>query len=386
MKGLIMFGKIKRFLSGFLCLLLGGGGLWFCASGDFEPTVDNLPDYDYLAEIRELETEGRLGEAEQLADWVLDGSDITNRSEVAAARDEIHERRTAFWNRAYRAGKGFVVGEGTSVEELGGAVASDFLLWGDIRDLAKQGWYKVKGKETDPVVAGLAAVGVITSVASYVPDPAEGAEVSADASLSLLKTLRKTGHLSKRFCGVLVDGCRKSVKTKSLTRGMKEIAVGMKHLFDGAGAARAAAIMKHVDDVDSLTAVSKMAKQAAEPAAILVRKHGAAGVAAIRELSKAEDGAEALAKAARKGPKGLKKILTYSKYGVRGAKSFRQKHLQDFVWEIAKAIAKAIGRLPMAIASGLLALFGILQTKVWRLARVFRKRTVSSVPPASDAA
>ena len=49
-------------------------------------------------------------------------------------------------------------------------------------------------------------------------------------------------------------------------------------------------------------------------------------------------------------------------------------------------IATFIGRLPMAIASGLLALFGLLQTKVWRLARIFRKRTVSSVPPASDAA
>ena len=112
---------------------------------------------------------------------------------MAAIRDEIHETRTAFWNRAYRAGKGFVVGEGTSIEELGGAVVSDFLLWGDIRDLAKQGYYKIKGKETDPVVAGLAAVGVLTSVASYVPDPAEGAEVSADASFSLLKTLFRRG-------------------------------------------------------------------------------------------------------------------------------------------------------------------------------------------------
>lgn len=370
MKGLNMFAKIKRFLSGFLCLLLGGGGLWFCASGDFESTVDELPDYDYLPEIRELESAGRLGEAEHLADFVLGGSDITNREEVAALRDEIHQRRTSFWGRARRAVSGFVKGDGTSVEELGGAVVSDFFLWGDIRDLAKQGWNKVKGKETDPVVTGLAAVGVITSFASYVPDPAEGAEVSADASFSLLKTLRKTGHLSKRFCGVLVDGCRQSVKAKSLSKGMKEIAVGMKHLFDGVGAARAAAIMKHVDDVDSLTAVSKMAKQAAEPTAILVRKHGAAGVDAIRELSKVEDGAEALAKAARKGPKGLKKILAYTKYGARGAKSFRHKHLQ----ELAEAIAKEIGRLPMAIISGILALFGLLQTRFWKAVRLFGKR------------
>lgn len=376
----------RQFLTGLVCLLLGGGGLWLCTTEPFKEESGELPDYDWLEEIRELQAKGRLGEAEQLADWVLDGSDITNRAEVAAIRDEVHERRTAFWNRAYRAGKGFFVGEGTSIEELGGAVVSDFLLWGDIRDLAKQGYYKIKGQETDPVVAGLAAVGVITSVASYVPDPAEGAEVSADASFSLLKTLRKTGHLSKKFCGVLVDGCRESVKAKSLTKGMKEIVVGMKGLFDGAGAARAAAIMKHVDDVDSLKAVSKMAKQAAEPTATLVRKHGSAGVDAIRELSKAEDGAEALTKAARKGPKGLKKILTYTKYGARTVKSVRLEHIQQLAKEIARKIIEALGRLPMAIVSGLLALLGLLQTKVWRIARIGCKQKPSAPPPASDAA
>ena len=117
-----------------------------------------------------------------------------------------------------------------------------------------------------------------------------------------------------------------------------------------------------------------------------MRTHGAAGVDAIRELAKAEDGAEKLAKAARKGPNGLKKVLTYTKYGARTAKSFRHGHLQDLAWEVAKQIAEAIGRLPMAIVSGLLALFGLLQTKVWRIARVFRRRTTPATPPPSEVA
>jgi hypothetical protein len=133
--------------------------------------------------------------------------------------------------------------------------------------------------------------------------------------------------------------------------------------------------MKHVDDVDSLKAVSKMAKEAAEPMAILVRKHGAAGVDAIRELSKAEDGAEALAKAARKGPDGLKRILAYTKYGARAAKTFRLGHVQRLAREVARKFIEALGRLPVAIVSGLLALLGFLQTKVWRIARVGLKNT-----------
>ena len=175
-----MLKKLKKFISGLVCLLLGGSGLWFCATGDFEKTLDSLPDYNYLEEIRGLEKEKRLGEAEHLADWVLEGDDVASREEIQALRDRIHKERTSFWKRAHRAGKGFVTGNGVLVEELGGAVVSDFLLWGDIRDLAKQGYYKVTGKETDAVVASLAAVGIATSLASYIPEPAEGAEVSVE--------------------------------------------------------------------------------------------------------------------------------------------------------------------------------------------------------------
>lgn len=349
---------------GLVSLLLGGYGLWFCATGTFDSDIGSMPDYDYLKEIRVLESEGRMGEAEHLADFVLNGSSITNRDEVAALREEINRKRTAFWNRVYRAGKGFVVGDGVSPEELSGAIVSDFLLWGDIRDLAKQGYYKATGKETDPVVAALASVGVLTSLASFwVADPAEPAEVAADASLSCLKTLRKMGHLSKRFCSVLVDACRETVKTKSASKGLKEIVVGMKGLFDGAGAARASVIMKHVDDLDSLKTVSMMVKQAPEPTAILVRMHGEKGVKLLGKLSKAEGGVIALEKAARKGPKALGTLLAYTKYGARTAKSFWLGHPQELFIECAKML----GRMKLAIISLLAVMFGFWRMKMWRI-------------------
>ena len=358
--------SVKKIL-GVVCLLLGGYGLWYCATGTFESSIDSLRDYDYIAEIRELESEGRLGEAEHLADFVLEGSSITNRDELAAIREGINRKRTAFRNRAYRVVRGFVVGEGISVEELSGAVVSDFLLWGDIRDLAKQGYYKVTGKETDPVVAALASVGVLTSLASFWPaDPAEPVEVAADASLSCLKTLRKMGHLSKRFCGVLLDACRETVKTKSASKGLKEIVVGMKGLFDGAGSARASSIMKHVDDLDSLKAVSTMVKRTSEPTAILVRMYGEKGVKLLGKLSKAEDGAIVLEKAARKGPKALGKLLSYTKYGARTAKALRLGHPQ----KLFATCVKMLGRIKCAIISFLMAVFGLLQMRPIKVSRI----------------
>lgn len=384
------------------CIILGGIGLWLCITTpiDEEPLdkqVERMPDYDYLPEIHELEAESRLGEAEHLADWVLSGSSITNRDVVAALRTEINRKRTSLWDRSKRAVKGFVVGDGTSIEELSGAVVSDFLLWGDIRDLAKQGYNKVTGKETDPVVAALAAIGVGTSLATFaaggataaeaVAAPATGGASSAavpataaatsaaavaDASLSFMKILRKTGHLTKRFSRFLVDACKRTSKAKSLDKGLGEAFVGIKNLTQGLGAARAATIMKHVDDVDSLKTVSKMAKQTAEPTMIIVRAHGADGIKALGKLADAENGAVILEKAARKGAPGLKKLMSYVKYGARAGKSLRHGNIQKF----STMLVKYIGRIPAAIISGLLLFIGFWKLKIWSIVRFVHKRTL----------
>ena len=374
-----LFSQIRGFAIGIALVFFGVCGLWLCAMDLFESTgeapldkqIEAMPDYDYLLEVRELQAKGRLGEAEHLADWVLSGSAITNRDAVSALRVEINRKRTSLWGRSKRAVKGFIVGDGTSIEELGGAVVSDFFLWGDIRDLAKQGYNKVTGKETDPVVAALAAVGVLTSVASFwVVDPAEGAEIAADTSLSFLKTLRKMGHLSNKFCGVIVKACKESIQAKSASKGLKELVVGTKTLFDGVGAARATTVMKHIDDVDSLKAVSKMAKQTAEPTMIIVRTHGTDGIKALGKLAGAEDGAVILEKAARKGAPGIEKLLTYTKYGARAGKSLRHGNLQKFFTKLVESV----GRIPVAAISALLILFGLWKSKIWGVVRFVHKQ------------
>lgn len=380
------------------CIILGVVGLWLCITtpvdeGPLDKQIEMIPDYDYLPEIHELEAEGRLGEAEHLADWVLSGSSITNRDEVVALRTEINQKRTSLWNRSKRAAKGFVVGEGTSFEELVGAVVSDFLIWGDIRDLAKQGYNKITGKETDPVVAALAAVGVGTSVATFVAGGATAAEAVAtpvtggassaavpatatatsaaavaDASVSFLKILRKTGHLTKRFSRFLVDACKRTSKAKSLDKGLGEAFVGIKNLTQGVGAARAATIMKHVDDVDSLKVVSKMAKEAAEPTMIVVRVHGAEGIKTLGKLYNLENGAILLERASRKGASGLKKLISYAKYSARAGKSWHHGNIQ----KLATKIMETVGRIPVAIASGILLLLGLCELRFWRIFRFSR--------------
>ena len=268
--------------------------------------IEGLPDYDYIAEIKDLRNEGRLMEAEQLADFVLENCNVSTREDVRSIREEIEKERTALWHRAWRGVKGFVVGEGHSVEELGGSVISDMLLWGDVRDLVKQGYYKWTGKETDPVIAALAGLGLVTECIDAV-----------DWAPAVFKSLRKVGSLSKKFCDFLLTQCRRTVKTKKIDKELKVAVEHLGKLYKGAGISRTACIMKHVDDVRDLEAVAKIAKQSPEAVAIVVRTDGKNAMRVIKGAASEANGASWLTKMVKKGPATVTKITRATKIGCK---------------------------------------------------------------------
>jgi len=80
-----------------------------------------------------------------------------------------------------------------------GAIASDFFVWGDIRDLGIQTWRFLKNEKTDAVVAVLSGVGLFLSVQPY-----------ADVSVSFTK------NSFKYFKRILSFGGNKSFLKKLL--------------------------------------------------------------------------------------------------------------------------------------------------------------------------
>jgi len=80
-----------------------------------------------------------------------------------------------------------------------GAIASDFLVWGDIRDLGIQTWRFLKNEKTDAIVIVLSGIGLFLSVQPY-----------ADVTFSFLK------NTTKYFKRILSFGGNKSFFKKLL--------------------------------------------------------------------------------------------------------------------------------------------------------------------------
>jgi hypothetical protein len=95
---------------------------------------------------------------------------------------------------AKRFATGLVTGTADDVASLSGTVAGDLFVFGDIRDVVREGKHLAMGEDTDHLILGLATAGLAVTAASYV---SLGGAVPVRAGLTLVKDARKVGRLGE---------------------------------------------------------------------------------------------------------------------------------------------------------------------------------------------
>ncbi|HEY0234740.1 MAG TPA: hypothetical protein VGC86_06760 [Afipia sp.] len=108
--------------------------------------------------------------------------------EVAAA--VAADNSTASFAKKFATG--LVTGDVDDAASLSGTVAGDLFVFGDIRDVIREGKHLVMGEEADHLVLGLASAGIAVTAATYV---SAGGAAPLRAGLSMVKDARKVGRL-----------------------------------------------------------------------------------------------------------------------------------------------------------------------------------------------
>src|SRR5450755_4336803 len=261
---------------------------------------------------------------------------------------------------AKRFATGLVTGNADDVASLSGTVAGDLFVFGDIRDVVREGKHLAMGEDTDRLVLGLATAGLAVTAATYV---SIGGVAPVRAGLTLVKDARKVGRLGEgltewagRSARGVVDApmLQNAVATGSLMRPGQTVSA-IKAAF-------------HVEQAGALVRLAKDVGRVGEKAGI----RGAQDTLRIAESPKD------VARAAR---------LAESKGGQ------------------TRAILKVLGRGALLLAAGafnltlwlfgaLLALFGLLSsikatterlTESW-LRRKKARRLRRQIAAASDVA
>jgi hypothetical protein len=292
-----------------------------------------LPNHDFTADILRMKNAGRVSEALDWACYVTNNPALPNQAAASNLVVLLAREQASVWRRADLAAKGFVTGSGASVEEMGGAIASDLLVYGDCRDLILQGYYRLTGHETDAVVAALAGVGLLTELVDAV-----------DWAPALLKALRKANAMSRRFGDWLADVCRRSAKLRRLDPALNRLFSDLKRLHGRLGLARTATVFRHADDAADVALLAKHADAHPSEVYRLLATAGDDGLPLLRRYADAPHGIALVALATRKGARGLdalrrggdlRHVTLFVRYGERVLRSLRLQRPQRFLHALA---------------------------------------------------
>jgi hypothetical protein len=255
---------------------------------------------------------------------------------------------------------GLVTGNAEDLASLSGTVTGDLLVFGDIRDVVREGKHLAMGEDTDGLVLGLAAAGLAITVATYV---SLGGAGPLRAGLTLVKDARKVGRLGEGLTAWAGRSAREVVDTPLLRHAVSSGSVTRPG--QTVGAIRAAF---HAEKAGALVRLAKDVGRVSERA----------GMRAAQDTLRVAENPKDVARAAR---------LAQSKGGQ------------------TRAILKLLGRGALLLAAGafdltlwlfgaLFALFGLLAsikstterlTQSWldrKKARRLRKCIAAAYGPA----
>lgn len=306
-----------------------------------------LPAFDYPAEVVALRERGRFGEALIVADAGLAVLEGDARETLVRERAKVETEQASLLRRAKDAGLGALSGRGDSLEGLVGALAADFFVVGDVRDLLIEGTKLALDGEADELILLLSGVGIVTTLAPQI-----------DWAPSLIKAGVRAGAITKGLRETLVSSIRgkRTAEVASVLGSVSTLA----RKSSPAGAIR---VMAHADDATELASLAAFVERRADGAFAL----HVTGRDGARLVIEAGEAAEAIVpRAARKGRAGVAFLRT------PGARAMLRPHLIVGLLKglrkgtLADAVARAIERLDARAwwIIPLLAAWGLLEC-VW---------------------
>jgi hypothetical protein len=281
-------GDLLRFLIA-TALLLVLAGAW--PTTQLEWHLQKLPDLDVTEAARALAEESRHAEALMVLELAEDSP------EVLALRADIEADRDAWQRWARQAVQGAWTGEGESAAELGGAIAADLLVFGDVRDLVIQGGRALRGEPTDPLLIALSTAGIALTVTP-----------AADLGLAVLKFARRTGALGVRLAEDLLALTRRSLRSGD-TAPLRAVVADVGALSQRHAPGVTVPLLKSVETVDELPTLRRVATAPGGAYALT-----AGGRPALRlVMEQGEAGQRLLLRAAKKGEAGVGFALRHSR-------------------------------------------------------------------------
>ena len=262
-----------------------------------------LPDADLRALAEQYEKEGQLDDALVVLDYIIENN-MSDKALSEQMRFNILERiekNNSAMGRFYKMGYGFVTGKADDWESIAGATLGDFLVYGDVRDLVRETVFEEKA---DPIVVGLSAIGLATTVCPV-----------ADYAASVAKLVRKANGFSAPILEMI-----KKIATSfpTLTTAMKKAEIEKLFVPIWELYKRATSWPQFVSMMRSCTNVSQIKLLATISASSKANSKRLGQILAVTRNGNAGTSEKVIEYISRYNEKGLENIYTVLRKGQNG--------------------------------------------------------------------
>lgn len=179
-------------------------------------------------------------------------------ADLVRRADEAARARNSASGQAYRFASGFITGDISDGASLAGTVAGDLFVYGDLRDIAREGWRLASGAEADRVVLGLATAGVAVTAGTYL---SAGGAAPVRAGVSLIKDARKLGRVSAGLTDWTNRSVRALASTPAMGSALARAAKDVARVQSRAGTRAAFDVLKVADGPKDLARAARLAEK-----------------------------------------------------------------------------------------------------------------------------
>lgn len=207
------------------------------------------------AATREIEDALKVGDVELASSFVALANEraIELPKELLQRVEQANSGSEATKRGIYNFAHGFITGEPQDMSGFAGAATGDLLVFGDIRDIVREGSRWMRGQETDPLILSLAAAGLAVTGVTYFT---WGTAAPARVGSTLVKVARRTGKLSVKLADDVMV-LLKARKTGRVSAALTDVA----QIQRRAGTRVALESMRHADNVGDLAKAGVLAEK-----------------------------------------------------------------------------------------------------------------------------
>ncbi len=175
--------------------------------------VEVLNQIDPVPETIKLIKDEKYSEAKEYLQFFMQFDYVKSNPKATQLYIEIIEKQASYEYQGKKVVEGVVYGKSDETIGQVSAGISDFFLFGDLRDLAIEGYHHFTDKEVDKVLVALSTIGVVATTATVL---SAGSSAPVKGGVSTLKFIKKSGKMPKWLELFIIKSAKEVKKTRDI--------------------------------------------------------------------------------------------------------------------------------------------------------------------------